>query len=573
MFDPSRRADALRWLLSKKYTGSIGSAAEIDSLRNSCDKAILHILQGDDTETAWQTLRFAADWFEYPHPPEGRDPQGEVDFIAIRIICALFEPVCRAAMPEDVKTSFRRFYTQRNFKSMHTSENHYLMFRVSRRLAAQFYSDAFFENYGMTAQACLAEDTAYINDFLDFRAMYGWGEFDSLGYTHEILLILATLHRYADDAALKNKCRMAMDVILLDMMADSEDALYGGAHGRSYPEAILDRMSSATVRIWRYYFGGRFYDGKELDCANFYLSDYIPSPAVYGVLENKSYPYENRERKHLHSCTAWNEAVAWDTLAAITGSISKYTYVSKDYILGSVNRQEDYPAGSPDGWYARHQQHEWELTLPGGSDHKIFTHHSAMADCHRINNRWSGDCGCCCGSFYTNKNTAIAMYNIEDRTRLPLINAFVPLDVFDEVLQQEKYLFLTYRDLYISLYFDNGYRVNAEDEFAGRELLSDGWQNAVVLRVEPRAGYASLEAFGEHIGALPAVFDRQTKTVAFDGILLHRGGNAENGAENGYPYPMTYDCPFMRSVWGSGVIEVTAGEKRVVYDFPNNCIR
>ena len=573
MFDPSRRADALRWLLSKKYTGSIGSAAEIDSLRSSCDKAILHILQGDDTETAWQTLRFAADWFEYPHPPEGRDPQGEVDFIAIRIVCALFEPVCRAAMPEDVKTSFRRFYTQRNFKSMHTSENHYLMFRVSRRLAAQFYSDAFFENYGMTAQACLAEDTAYINDFLDFRAMYGWGEFDSLGYTHEILLILATLHRYADDAALKNKCRMAMDVILLDMMADSEDALYGGAHGRSYPEAILDRMSSATVRIWRYYFGGRFYDGKELDCANFYLSDYIPSPAVYGVLENKSYPYENRERKHLHSCTAWNEAVAWDTLAAITGSISKYTYVSKDYILGSVNRQEDYPAGSPDGWYARHQQHEWELTLPGGSDHKIFTHHSAMADHHRINNRWSGDCGCCCGSFYTNKNTAIAMYNIEDRTRLPLINAFVPLDVFDGVLQQEKYLFLTYRDLYISLYFDNGYRVNAEDEFAGRELLSDGWQNAVVLRVVPRAGYASLEAFGEHIRALPVVFDRQAKTVAFDGILLHRGGNAENGAENGYPYPMTYDCPFMRSVWGSGVIEVTAGEKRVVYDFPNNCIR
>jgi hypothetical protein len=366
---------------------------------------------------------------------------------------------------------------------------------------------------------------------------------------------------------------MAMDIVLLDMIADSEDALYGGAHGRSYPEAILDRMSSAFVKLYRYYFGGRFYNGEELNCANFYLSDYIPSDIVYEALENKSFPYENRERKQLYSCMAWNEAILWDTLRSITGSISKYTYVSKEYILGSVNRQEKYPAGSVDAWYARHQQHEWELTLPGGGDHKIFTHHSAVADYHRINNRWSGDCGCCCGSFYTNKNTAIAMYNIEDHTRMPLINAFVPLDVFDAVLQQEKYLFLTYRDLYISLYFDNGYRINAKDEYAGRELLSDGWQNAVVLRVEHRAGYASLEDFAAHIRALPVVFDREKKTVAFDGILLRRDGNSENGKENSYPYPMTYDCPFMRSVWGSGVIEVTAGKKRVVYDFFANSVR
>lgn len=372
---------------------------------------------------------------------------------------------------------------------------------------------------------------------------------------------------------MKQKCRMAMDVILLDMIADSEDALYGGAHGRSYPAAVLDRMSSAFVKLYRYYFGGRFYDGKELDCANFYLSDYIPSDIVYEVLESKSFPYENRERKHLHSCTAWNVDIRRDVLAKLTGTINKYTYVSKEYILGSVNRQEDYPAGSPDGWYARHQQHEWELTLPGGGEHKIFTHHSAKADYYKINNRWTGDCGCCCGSFYTNRNTAVAMYNIEDQTRQPLINAYVPLDIFDAVIMREKYLFLTYRDLYISLYFDNGYRVNREDEYAGKELLSEGWQNAVVLRVEHRAGYASLEAFGKHVLALPVVFDREKKTVAFDGILLRRDGNSENGKENSYPYPMTYDCPFMRSVWGSGVIEVTAGKKRVVYDFFANSVR
>ena len=573
MFNVQHKADALQWLMSKEYIGSIKNDAAIDALRSSCDKAVLHILQKDDEAMAFQTLKYAADWFEYPHPVEGRDPQGEVDFIAIRLVCALFEEMCYSVLPQPVRDSLRRFFTRRNYKSMHTSENHYLMFRVSRRLAAQFYRDDFFENYGMTAQECLETDTAYIREFLNFRAAHGWGEFDSLGYAYEIMLILATLYRYVDDPALKRKSRMAMDVILLDMIADSEDALYGGAHGRSYPNAVLDRMQSPLVRLYRYYFGGRFYNGEELSDANILLSDYLPSPVVYEVLESRSFPYENRERKHLHSCTAWQDEIRWDVLEGLRGSISKYTYVSKEYILGSVTRQEAYPTGSPDGWYARHQQHEWELTLPGGGEHKIFTHHSAEADYHKINNQWTGDCGCCCGNFYTNKNTAVAMYNIEDHTRLPLINAFVPLDVFDEVLQQEQYLFLAYGTLYISLYFDNGYRINREGEYAGRELLSDGWQNAVVLRVEPGDGYSSLEAFGESIRALPVLFDRQAKTVSFDGILLRRDGSTVNGVEEHYPYPMTYDCPFLQSVWGSGVIGIITDERRVVYDFPENQIR
>ncbi len=570
MFDYSRKEDARKHLLAQRY---LGSPEDIDSLIFVCDKTLLHILERDDVHNAVQTLQYAADWFEYPHPPECRDPQGEVDFIALRLVCALFEPECREVLPEPVQASFLRFFTRRDFRSMHPSENHVLMFRAVRRLAAQFYKDAFFENYGMTAQECVGADTAYLNEFLNFRAGRGWGEFDSLGYAFEIMHILAVLHKYVDDPALKNKCHMMMDVILLDMIADSEDALYGGAHGRSYPEAVLHRMSASFVGLYRYYFGGRFYNGKELECANLYLSDYLPSDIVYEVLACKEFPYENRERKNLHSCSSWEREICRDVLEKTTGSISKYTYVSRDYILGSVNRQEEYPAGSVDGWYARHQQHEWELTLPGGDDHKIFTHHSAEVDYHKINNRWTGDCGCCCGSFYTNRNTAVAMYNIEDRTRLPLINAFVPLQVFDAVVQEERYLFLAYGELYISLYFDNDYRVNAEDEYAGRELLSEGWQNAVVLRVEYKKDHASLDAFSQYIRALPVVFDRERKTVEFDGIRLWRDGNSENGVENAYPYPMTYDCPFLQSVWDSGVIEVFAGDRRVVYDFKANCVR
>ena len=326
------------------------------------------------------------------------------------------------------------------------------------------------------------------------------------------------------------------------------------------------------VKLYQYYFGGVFHKEITLDSLQIYLSDYVPSPIVYEIVENKSklLPYENREKKHLHLVSVWGLDVDWKAIEREQGSINKYTYVCEDYAIGSVELQEDYAPETKDSWYARHQQHEWELTLPGGGEHKIFSHHSAVADVYRINNRWTGDNRCCCGSFYTNKNTAIAMYNIDNHDAQPLINAFVPLDIFEEKILEEKYLFFKYDNLYISLYFDNDYRVNQEDEFANRELLSEGWQNAVVCRVEYAKEYASLEEFAESMKAKPVIFDRELRKVNFDGIEVRRDGNSENGVENIYPYRKVYDCPFMQSVWNSRIIEVKSAKQIVLYDFVRN---
>ncbi len=563
MFDDTHRQDALRYLMELDYEQDIYG-----------ELAVFHILQGEHVEKAMQSLQFTADWFEHPHP-QGRDLRGESDFAAIRMLCALYEPDCYDRLTDAVKLSLKRFYLERDFSSIYGSENHALMFHASRFLAAQFYQGEYFACYSISAEECYEKELAYLHAFLDFRAGRGWGEFDSLGYAMEIMIILCTLHKYAKNQGLKNKCHMAMDVILLDMMADSLGELYGGAHGRSYPQAVLNRQQAPMVRLYRYYFGGRFYDGREMGSVNIYLSDYIPSPVLYEIAADKKLPYENRERKHLHCMSAWTGDIAWDTLEKEQGSINKYTYVCEDYCIGSVNRQDDYSEETNewDRGYARHQQHEWELTLPGGDGHLIFTHHYAIPDYHKINNRWTGDHSCCCGSYYTNQNTAIAMYNIDNQKQLPLINAYVDLELFEEKLLEEKYLFLAYQKLYISLYFDNGYRINHEDEFAEKELLSDGWQNAVVCRVEYRDGYASLEEFAAHIKGIPVVFDRQKRRVAFDGIEIWSGGNRENGVDNAYPYEKVYDCPFLQSVWDSKVVEVIYKDKKVVYDFPNNCIR
>ncbi|MBQ8526695.1 MAG: hypothetical protein IJ460_08280 [Clostridia bacterium] len=581
--DTVRKENALKTLLDVPYIFDT-SKVQDNPVNAYGDYPILHIIKNDRLEESVKMLKYAADWYEHPHP-WGRDSRGEADFAAIRLVMALYEEECYTKIPQDVKASLKKFFLNRDYSSIYGSENHSLMFRAARCLAAQFYKDEYFANFSKTAAELYDLDRQYINDFIDFRAGRGWGEFDSMGYGAEIMLILNTLYSYTDDIKLKQKCRMMMDIILLDMIADSWDCLYGGAHGRVYPDATLHRAKGGLPVLYSYYFGGKFYNPDSRPAIITYLSDYEPSPIVYKIALGKKMPYENRERKHLHCCSAWVGDILWDVLDEADGSICKFTYVCDDYVLGSVTRQEDYPSHSDDRWYARHQQHEWELTLPGGDDHKIFSHHLGIDDYHHINNRWTGDNRCCCGSYYTNKNTAIAMYNIEkdisiedsSQSQVPVnvthtINAFVPLGIFDEKVLEEKYLFFRYNNLYISLYFDNGYRVNKEDEFTDRELLSEGRQNAVVCRVEYCKDFESIEAFSAHIKSLPVVFDRANKTVSFDGIVLRTDGNSENGTENIYPYAKTYDCPFMQSDWDSKKIDVFFEDTKTTYDFVNNTV-
>ena len=553
----NRRETASKRLESNDLTGDIYGEA-----------TVYQLMRGIQVEQSLEKLQDVADWFERPNPM-GRDPRGESDFLTIRLIPALY--ACYDLLTDSIKASLRRLYLDRNYFSIYGSENHALMGRVSRYLAAQFYEGETFQQFGMSAREVLDADTAYLHEFLDFRARFGWGEFDSFGYTTEILLILLTLFTYGRDQALVHKARMTMDVIWLDFLADSYGALCGGAHGRIYEGPATDTKYSGMHRLYNYYFGGPYYTPELRPVAIATVSDYMPSDIVYEFDSNRSFPYENRERKHLHSMESWRGEIDHERLKAFTGSIDKYTYLCDDYMLGAVNHQDDYPKEYPDdAGYAHHQQHEWELTLFGGTNHKIFTHHPADPGYHHIHNRWTGDAGCLCGAFYANSNTALAMYDIKRESEYPYINAHVPLAVFDETVLEPKDLFLRYRSLYLALHFDNGYRINQEDEYANRELISEGRKNAVVLRVEPCRKYPDMAAFITASRALPFSFDRQSMTLSFDGIELTYHGNKENGVPNPYPYPNTYDCPYLHSVWGSGVITCEVGGNTVVYDIVHN---
>ena len=183
-----------------------------------------------------------------------------------------------------------------------------------------------------------------------------------------------------------------------------------------------------------------------------------------------------------------------------------------------------------------------------------------------------------CGSFYANSNTAIAMYDIplmselESRVNLPLINAYVPLEFFSKYRQDGKYMFLEYGRLFVFLYMDNGFKVNDEDNFANKELLSLGYKNAVVCRVDYKSNYDSFDDFCKKSKMMKIEFDRESVTVKFGGITVRKDGNSENGIENNYADAKKYDCPYMTSEWDSPVICVKSEDEAYEYNFETNKI-
>lgn len=535
------------------------------------ERSVFQLIHGVNTEAAMAQLLFTANWFEHPHP-NGRDLRGEADFTSIRIVNVLYR--CYDRLTDEVKAALENFFLHRDYSSIYGSENHSLMYHVSRLLAAQFYRGKVFIQYGKTAEEIIEEDEAYTDAFLMYRARRAWGEFDSCGYGAEIMLILNTLYMYTENPRLKKKSAMMMDMILLDMVVDTKNGLYGGAHGRIYPPSALNSEVSGLYGYYCYYFGAEGgHHEAQMSVAAALLSDYIPDEIVYKVAKNRTFPYENRERKHLHCCEAWIGCIHEDILARVEGlSIDKYLYLSDDYMLGSVEHQDEYPDDIVCGWYAHHQQHEWELTFPdsGNGRAKIFSQHPGNPLYHdqHQHNEWTGDIGCNCSTHCCTKDTAISMYNIVKEHEFRRIHADIPLDLFDEKLLDDNFVFLRHKNTFVMVWFSNPYTFVTEGDTAGFEAVSEGAKHAFVCHVEPAARYASLEAFAEAMRKNAPKFDPETMETDFMGVHLDYHGHTVNGVSETYPYAKLYDSPYLTSDYGSGVLYVNDGKgAERVYDF------
>ena len=527
--------------------------------------SIIWMLRGSKIEEANRVLQRAAMYMDLPHP-EGRSVTGENDFAAIRLVAALF--LVKDKMTPETLVLVRRFLLERDFTSCYFSENHVFMIHVARYLAAQTLNEDF-KQYHLTARQAMEIDKKYIMDFILFRAKRGVGEFTS-SYLNEDLFMLGMLTNYCADPELKNMAQMGIDSLALEAFnnLNAQGMLCGGS-GRTYPDALLNPEASVPSQLWDLLVNRNPHPN-----ANFVLAPFVPDDFILEAVKNRTFPCEVFERKHLHSMSAWqgnSHDDAWLETLERAGAISKYTYLSAEYGLGAIQHQDPYPESNPDdAVYAHHQQVEWSLVLPAKEKDrstKIFSHHPGDFGEH---NYWSGDLKCCCNQSFATKDTVMTIYNITHPGELEFTHMFLEPAKYDEVRYEENWIFLRHENRYIAVFIAGGYEVTSEGEFAGKELVSQGLQNAYICRIGLESEYGSLDAFVQKIHSLPLSFDRKAMRLEFDHLYLTPTENGVDGVKTEYPYPDVYLAPWCRAKWNEGVLEVFTGKNTVQMDFNRN---
>ncbi len=504
--------------------------------------------------------------------------KGENDFVAIRLVRLLYLKNDR--LTNEAKNAVKKFFLNDDFQSVHYSENHMLMFRASRYLAACAYKDEIFKQYAMTTDEAKKLDRDYLISYMQYRARRGWAEFNSMGYEAHNFNTLLTLHECAEDEDIRKLASMLMDTMLLTMIENTtENGIYGGAHGRAYAY-IVTGLNAGIYHLNALYFGLGDFEA-EIDMPQSsepytMLSDWRPDDSVYYAYENKVYPFIAFERTHNHTLGYAPREF---------GFINKYTYSTALYSIGCVNKQDSFPKSNI-SWYEEHQQTNWTLAFAKDTKAGITVHHPGNTGLHQY---WFGDQDCHCNHLFGHKNIVTGIFYIPYNYSglMNFIHANVPKGNYDEIKEEPESnrLFIKIGDAYAALIFSHKYEWGGKNPESEIVIYDNGKTEDIRIAFACEAGdkdtFGSFEKFIESISAKDFIFDYENLSLSYGNMHYEVIPGDENKrevkAENQYldgtlinsDYEYTYNSPFMQSKFDSGVIEVPFGDKVRIMDFIN----
>lgn len=303
---------------------------------------------------------------------------------------------------------------------------------------------------------------------------------------------------------------------------------------------------------------------------NSFFSDFVPYKKLLSVL---------RKTGLLKPMARFFE---WDLCRNTREEVNITTYRTPDYMLSCA---QDY---APDcGRRGGDQQHIWQATL--GGDAVCFTTHPARI-AGVTPNYWAGS-----GQLPRAaqvKNVLFCIYNLHNKpalyvpTKLFYTHAWLPRDQFDEVIEQEGWIFARKGEGYLALHSQHPYFWKDETthrqvdvrgidkhesadypEDVNREIIVPGKRNVWICELGRREVDGEFAAFVARISATDLHFDGLE--VAYDSPSAGKlaFGWESPLRQNGqslqlHDYPR-YDNPYVRAAFAAQKIDVALGEQRL----------
>jgi len=370
------------------------------------------------------------------------NPSGDMFFMFQSLMTYLY---AKEKMPEWLKQKYRNVWkTYTPFRG--DTENHWVMYYVSLYLAAQEWKNQDGTKWfnGKSSSENFKESEEWINKWIEITTTIGQGEFDSPRYLPFFLIPMFMLYEFAEDSLMRLKAQMMLDYLFSDYAVEHLAGCYCGGHSRDYPyDALNPRYAPSSAFAFLYFSDEGF---KKTDLNRFGIAvfaavtSYRLPDIIYHIATDREVPYEHKERKRVRNVIRFGKER--------NPPVYKYTYVTKDYCIGSLQGGVLQPI----------QQHSWDITFSDSGDYNtIFSVHPYFSEIevgmffpeemkilpelvdrahkvYRNPNKWSSSSPY--ERLFQYKGTLIAMYDfklMKPVERYRHINIFIPriLDHFE----------------------------------------------------------------------------------------------------------------------------------------------
>ena len=176
------------------------------------------------------------------------------------------------------------------------TENHQILYHSAEYLVGQMYPDVVFPNNGMTGAEHHAHATAFLRRWLNWRERFGFSEWLTQGYYMDDMLGLVNLMIYADEADIRTRCRMLIDMLVFDLAVNHFEGHLPTTHGRVYTRFIIEPDYEDCSAVMALLFD-KGYAGTMSNCAVMLAANgYVCPKAILAAAAAPTGIQTNRER-------------------------------------------------------------------------------------------------------------------------------------------------------------------------------------------------------------------------------------------------------------------------------------
>lgn len=185
------------------------------------------------------------------------------------------------------------------------SENHQILFASSEYLAGQLMPNTVFSNTGWRGSQHKAAAKRRILKWLDERLRFGFSEWNSPGYYEEDFKALFNLVDFADDAQVRRRAAMVLDLLVFDLARNTVHGSFGVTAGRSYEKLggdgskwKTDGWQQKVGELIQILFGtrGRFHHSGAVGALGYATSVYQVPTVLLAIGKDRPDHYVDRSR-------------------------------------------------------------------------------------------------------------------------------------------------------------------------------------------------------------------------------------------------------------------------------------